>query len=151
MERCARFTAVGSEICFVLVPFFSTMVGEMKATLKDAEDGQPAAITVFGGFAAANAKEINALTEAGGSKRRRIAEGQGGSLDSSDEDSQGGRSHSSDEDTEPQATSTSIPWFWFFPPSTPSDLLTPVGTPVGTGSEEGSSDEGDEAVRSEAN
>lgn len=139
MERCARFTAVGSEICFVLVPFFSTMVGEMKATLKDAEDGQPAAITVFGGFVAANTKEIIALTEAGGSKRRRIAEGQGGSL------------HSSDEDTEPQAASTSIPWFWFFPPSTPSDLLTPVGTPVGTGSEEGSSDEGDEAVRSEAN
>ena len=44
------------------------MVDEMKANLKDAEVGQAVAITVFDGFVAANTKEINALTEAGGSK-----------------------------------------------------------------------------------
>ena len=46
-----------------IVGILKTMGDEMKGSLKDVEDGEAAAITEFDGLVAANAKELNALTE----------------------------------------------------------------------------------------
>merc|ERR1712146_117119 len=55
-----------------IVGILKTMEGEMKASLKDAEDSEAAAIAEFEGLVSAKTKEINALTESIETKTARV-------------------------------------------------------------------------------
>merc|ERR1719238_1290523 len=57
-----------------IVGILKTMEDEMKASLKDAEDSEAAAITEFEGLVSAKTKEINALTESIETKTARVGE-----------------------------------------------------------------------------
>jgi outer membrane murein-binding lipoprotein Lpp len=57
-----------------IVGILKTMDDEMKASLKDAEDAEVAAIEEFEGLVAAKTKEINALTESIETKTARVGE-----------------------------------------------------------------------------